>query len=171
MKRRAPRLIDAGFSLVEVTLALGLIAVGILSVLGLLGTSLASRSQARNDVVLASMSTQVLAKLRAAPFWALGSDDLATGTAGPLPATLDESVFYFDLNGSEVAKTATGVGNEPVFECRVRKAPDEALAGVSGGQENLVEVELYFTWPVAASTDPAKRPEQCRVHTSVARYE
>lgn len=169
------RITSRGFSLTEIVLALGLSSVGLLSVAGLLGISMQASRHAGDDAALAAMTTQLLAELGALPFDALALEDLqnvgSADSLDPLPDTLPDSVFYFNEQGWRVAATGAGVENAPIYECRVNKTPDVSARGVSGGQHNLVHVELHFTWPVSSHIDPNQRPGQSRVYASVARYQ
>lgn len=163
-----------GFSLTEVVLALGLSSVGLLSIVGLLGVSMQASRHAGDDAALAAMTAQVLAELDAAPFDALALADLqhvsSADSFDTLPATLPDSVYYFSEQGRRVPPTGTDLENTPVYACRVGKVPDEATRGVGNGAYNLVHVELHFSWPVEAHSDPEQRPGQSRVYASMARY-
>jgi uncharacterized protein (TIGR02598 family) len=82
----------AGFSLVEVTLALGIVAVGLVSSLGLLGTGLTCFHQSINTTIQAQVIQQVVGDIRQTDF-------------SQLPAT--GQTLYFDAEGVELPTATT----------------------------------------------------------------
>lgn len=165
-----------GFSLIEIVLALGLSSVGLLSLLGVLGISMNASRDAGDDAALAAMFNQVLTELSAVPFDALAHEDIQyishkDSFNSPPEEPLPDTIYYFNEQGWRVAGSATDSENAPVFECRVRKIPDQTFSGVSGGKPNLLLLELTFSWPVSHLTVPNRRPSQYRFCASLARYQ
>lgn len=160
-----------GFSLAEVTLALGIASIALLSVVGLLSLAMDTSGTAGQDTALTTMAGFVTGDLHVAPFDQLGRPfpTLPMGEDETMPATLADSIYYFTQEGVPLPKTATATSTEAHFECVVKKSVDESFRSV-GGISNMVQVQLNFTWPVSTSPDPAKRPEKSTFHASIARY-
>lgn len=70
-----------GFSLVEITLALLVIAVGLLAVFGLLGDSLRANTKTQDDTIAASFAESVFSSIFAAD-WDDTEFDILMGEAG-----------------------------------------------------------------------------------------
>lgn len=117
------------FSLVEVVLALGVIAFALTAMLGLLVVAMDSDRSSGSDTALAAMSRQVFSNLRAMPY-------------ATLPASAD---YYFDEDGSECPQAGA------VYGCHVTAADDPDL-----GPGNAKKVQMTFSWPPAAAKPEAK---------------
>jgi uncharacterized protein (TIGR02598 family) len=117
------------FSLVEVVLALGVIAFALTAMLGLLVVAMDSDKSSGSDTALAAMSRQVFSDLRAMPY-------------ANLPAGAD---YYFDADGSECPQAGA------VYGCHVTVADD---SGVASG--NLKKVQMTFSWPPSAAKPETK---------------
>ncbi|MEZ0388274.1 MAG: hypothetical protein ACAI34_14470 [Verrucomicrobium sp.] len=171
------RNLSGAFSLVEVTLALGVVSVALLSIVGLLGSAMDTSRVAGKDTALAAMGSQVLGELRSVPFDALGQADPRTAAqnAAQLPeiiagADLAESRYFFTNEGVPLASS----GADAQYECVVRKFLDADSASASSDLThqtiNRLRVILHFTWPVSSSADPLQRPGSSLLNASIARY-
>jgi len=173
IKRLGKRL---GFSLVEVTLALGIASVALLSVVGLLSVAMDTSGDAGQDTSLAAMASQVMGDLHAAPFDGLGQASPRTPltTKITLPPALMDSAYYFTAEGVPITGASAATSPDAHFECVVKKTVDDTYRAVEtpGTPQiyNLVQVELGFTWPVSTNTDREKRPGKFALHESIARY-
>lgn len=146
MKIRFAR--GAAFSLVEVTIALGVIAFAVVSIIGLLAVSFNTSRASASDSAMGSMIGTVMNRFRSQPF-----DSIAGGD------------FYFDADGALQASQ----GPYSAYKCTVTVIddPDTAGTGATGGaQINLKRVNLEFTWPAAALNPPNRR----MVNAAVARH-
>lgn len=173
LEMKKPRPEKCGFTLVEVALSLGVVAIVALSLISMLGVALDSDRVAGRDTLLASMSSQVLGRLRAVPFDALWLADPNSTPNPPVPggtAAVD-TTWYFSDDGVLLAGTAGSVPPAAIFRCVVQKLPDELSRAVPGtGPYNRVVLKLQFGWPVSA-TAPAAKPANLQVlHASIARY-
>lgn len=165
----------AAFSLVEITLAIGVAAVALVSVIGLLGVAADSNAAAGRDTVIVTMTTQVMNDLRSAPsFEALWvANPRAAGFIPkpnfipPQPSALPiDTSYFFTEDGRQVAAGAADV----IYECTVRKTPDLPRREDNLGPSNLLKLQLVFTSPVAANRKPEKRPNRRIVNASIARF-
>jgi uncharacterized protein (TIGR02598 family) len=171
------RIFSGAFSLVEVTLALGVVSIALLSVVGLLGSAMDTSKVAGKDTALAAMASQVLGELRSVPFDALGHENprIAAQDATQLPeiivgVDLEESRYFFTNEGVPLASS----GPDAHYECVVRKSLDADSASASSDLThqtiNRMRVILHFTWPVSSSADPLQRPGSSLLNASIARY-
>ena len=115
------------FSLIEVTLALGLCSFAIVGVFGLLAVSMNSTRSSASDTTLAAMVGEVQADLRGRAF-----PDVENGLSA---ASL---VYYFNGDGTRLpSRDAT-----TVYECRIRGQADPDTAGT---KNNLLRLRLEFS--------------------------
>jgi uncharacterized protein (TIGR02598 family) len=163
----------AGFSLVEITLAIGVAAVALVSIIGLLGVAADANGSAGRDTVLVTMTTQVMNELRGAPsFEALWAEDPRTAGFVPKPNGKISDVpkdtsYFFAEDGRPVKASAL----EVIYECTVKKTADLPRREDNKGPSNLLKLQLVFTSPVSADpTHPEKRPNRRIVNASIARF-
>lgn len=116
---------QSGFSLIEVTLALGIISFVLVSLLGLLPTGLSSFRDSMRATVSAQVSQRLIAEVRQADFLGL--------TAGTQPER------YYSVEGIEVAAKA-----DAVTSARVTVQDNAVLPGSAGASSNLklIRVEI-----------------------------
>lgn len=162
----------AAFSLVEITLAIGVAAVALVSIIGLLGVSADANGAAGRDTVLVTMTTQVMNELRGAPsFEALWAEEPRAAGFVPKPTGRTSEVphdtsYFFDADGRQM-KAGT---RDVIYECTVRKTPDLPRREDNKGPSNLLKLQLVFTSPVTARQPPEKRPNRRIVNASIARF-
>ncbi|TLD68931.1 hypothetical protein FEM03_19925 [Phragmitibacter flavus] len=162
---------NTGFSLAEVTLALGIASVALLSVVGLLSLAMDTSEEAGEDTALAAMTGMVVGDLHVVPFDALGrSKPWSAMAEAAAPGPMEDSVYYFTQEGVPLSGTLAATDPKAHFECVVEKSEDEGFRRIAGSVSNLVEVKLHFTWPVSANADPNLRPGESIFHASIARY-
>ncbi len=121
------RLRLAAFSLVEVTLAIGIVAFAFVSVFGLIPIGLNTFREAMTDSVGLQITQRVLNEMQQTDF-----NLLTTGATAPLR--------YFDDQGNEVATTA-----EAVYQVKTRISPVTALPSSTGAapdNDNIATVTV-----------------------------
>lgn len=144
----------SGFSLVEITVAIGVIAFALVGLMGLLSASLTAGKESEDDTRYVSMSQQILDRLRSGAF-----EDIPFNTSldSLVPAVLPP--VYFDYEGFWVAPGATEwpaheagiIPATAVYKCSVFVDVDaETVAPEQGGMSpqqriNLLRVHLAFT--------------------------
>ncbi len=138
MKRRFQT--KKAFSLVEVTIAIGIAAFGIISMLGLLGSLMSSGRESSEDTVLSDIAKTVAAGLRARPF-----DPPASGTDNSLEklskSTTGE-LTYFSMEGATLT-----TNNNPLYTCTVTVTAEPEFSTATTGVINLYEAKIEFSWP------------------------
>lgn len=137
-----------GFSLVEVTLALGVAAVSLLAVFGLLATGIQVNHTAVEQTAANDILTAVAADLRATPKTSPpGGASASPQFAIPIPANPvtapTVTTLYFDAQG----QFSTSVGPMSRYRLIATFLPNGT------GARTASFVDLRMTWPAAA--DPA----------------
>lgn len=112
----------SGFSLIEVTLSLGIVSFALLLLLGLVPEAIQASSEAVSRTVKTQIFQQVVSDLNSADF-----ADLA-----------DES-FYFDVDGIPV-----DTEDESVYEARIDVVSGTTLPGSTAANDNLNRVEILI---------------------------
>lgn len=125
MKLRHVTRSTQAFSLVEVVLAIGLIAFCLIALVSLFGVGLKNSRQSSDDTALSSAVTQVGSEL--------------TG----LTNFTSSNMLFFDRDGERVAQS------EALYVCQVttKSVPPSQISEIS---TNLVQATLTFTWPASA---------------------
>jgi uncharacterized protein (TIGR02598 family) len=135
---RRPFSSRGGFSLVEITLALGLMAICFLAVLGLLPIASGSNRAAAAEGAAASIAAAVVADLRATPKTATTSPQFGV----PLGAS---TTLYFDAEGRYSPDL------EPTSQYRVTITSPGNPAGAKAASFAHIKI----SWPAAATLSNA----------------
>jgi uncharacterized protein (TIGR02598 family) len=144
MKHRSP---TAGFSLVEVTLALGIAAFCLLTVFALVPIAVLANRNATSQTAATSIMAAVVADLRATPATA----GTWTGTSSQFCIRLGTSTtLYFDSEGRcssnlAGATSACGIAWAPALQARYQLNVTFPSTG------NLTYADVKVTWPAAAT--------------------
>lgn len=144
----------SAFSLVEVTLALGVAAFCLLALFGLLPIGVKADRQAIAQSTATDILSSVYSDLKATPVTSncqrsCGvSEQFKIDFAGPKPPAKSQTL-YFDGNG--ILTTDTSTSNPAVYRLTI-SLPDNGTATNKGA----TFVDLKLTWP--ALVDPAVTP-------------
>jgi uncharacterized protein (TIGR02598 family) len=123
-----------GFSLVEITLALGVMAICLLAVLGLLPIASNTNRLAAADTAAASIAAAVLADIRATPRTAPSSTQFAVSFGA-------NSILFFDAEG----QSTTTVNNTSIYRA------DVTFPINPSGAKAATFVHVKVSWPAASS--------------------
>lgn len=127
------------FSLVELTLALGIAAFCLISVFGLLPIGLKTNHNAIAQSASASIIASVVSDMRATP--------KASGTSTQFGITFGAAkTLYFDGDGTR----STSIGPNSRYQLNVNFPPNPS------GPTGVTFAYLKVTWPAAASTATAQ---------------
>jgi hypothetical protein len=137
----------SAFSLVEVTLALGIAAFCLIAVFGLMPVGMQTNRNAKSQTRATNLMAAVLADVRATPRTKATSLQLCI----PLSGT---TTVYFDSEGrcsSDLAGSTSpcGVAWVPPLETRYQVNITFPLTG------NLTYADVKISWPAAAATTSA----------------
>ena len=186
-----PKSSRAGFSLVEITLAIGIVAFVLAAIIGFFGVSADSTLNSKGDTLMVSMINQVMSDMRSLPFDVLyetnprganpGTVNPGTGVGAylvslpvlaptPAPAT-QTSDYYFSDEGVLLLGLTPASHAGALYHCAVTKTMDEGTKGFDTGNTkyNRMQLTLRFDWPVptaATTSGPSTRT----TYASIARY-
>ena len=145
------------FSLVEVVIAIGIFAISVLTILGLLSVSMEANLSASSDTQVALMAERTYSMLESLGFQNVSTNTLFASGASPN--------LYFDATGKPLmTSTNTILFGYPtpanaraagaIYSCTVSRDTTQPLSfGYSGGTStNLINIQMQFAWPVAAPT-------------------
>ena len=162
MNRRAPQ---SAFTLVEIALAVGVIAFSLTAIVGLLVSALGSSKESTDDTLIAAMTKSVVSDLRQKPFTSVLS-----------LAALTSPTIYFDgggnrlldSSGADLTSAATALNAGAIYQCTEIFSPDANTMSANATQKvNLMHIQFTFKWPVtAASTTKNSKI----MYASVANY-
>lgn len=127
----------AGFSLVEVSLALGIAAFALIAIFGLLPVGLDSTQDSIQQSVATNLATAIVADLRQAPAGANASSPRYGVDVGQASTTL-----YLDDGG------------EPVPQSQARFKVTVKLASPAPNSRRATSGNVSIAWPAGAA-DPA----------------
>lgn len=144
MKIPPPR--AAAFSLVEVTLALGVAAFCLIAIFGLLPVGLKSNQAAMEQTAANGILSAVAADLRATPPQSNTSQQFSVSIPANPVTSASASALYFTSKGTFVA------GSAPTNDSRYLLTITFLPAGSNANAATLVQ--LRVTWP-ATPVDPA----------------
>lgn len=149
-----------GFSLVEITLALGVAAFALAAIVGLLSVTLKNSKSAMDDTLVAEMTTDLVNTFRKQAF-----NDISNATN-----------VYFDISGKRVntldasglivaMAQGTAITKGAVYEC-VPSVIADTNTKSGDGTVNLWRIALSFQWPAGATNSA----NQKTIHANIARY-
>ncbi|CAN5341019.1 hypothetical protein BH09VER1_BH09VER1_27480 [soil metagenome] len=151
-----------GFSLVEIAIALGIVAFALTAIVGLLSATLKTSKSALDDLLVSEMTSDLVNTLRKQDFTNIPSN--ATNV-------------FFDISGKRVnpldpttgvisnVATALAIQQGAVYSCAPTIRSDTNLEGTNSFP-NLWRITLAFQWPAGA----ASSLNQKNIHAEIARY-
>jgi len=140
---------ECAFSLVEITVAMGVAAFCLISLFGLLPVGLNSNQIAVEQTVAAGFANAIVADLRAS------GTNAKSATYG-IPLTSGTQTFYLDESGSPTA-IGSGPTNSGAFPSRYRASVFITPPAV--GQRAATTARILMTWPASADPSPATAPK------------
>jgi uncharacterized protein (TIGR02598 family) len=160
-KPKYPSRSAGAFSLTEVVLALGVMAFGLVGLVGGLSNSLQSQTGAERDTRLAGISQRILSEYRAQSFDLLVAGKDAAGANRVSPC-------YFTADGEPTAAPAGG-GSAlgAYYQCEIERVIDAATQSPNGSA-NLLNVKMTLRWPYQNVSRPGNNTRV--LHATVARY-
>lgn len=136
-----------GFSLIEITIALGIVAFALVAIMGLFPVAMKNATESQRETRATFIAQSIFSDLAASSatnrFIAIGSDLTSSGSRQSVGLTNNStnSVFYSD----EGAPLGTALSSAAAFEGKILIARDPALT-------NLSRVEVQIEAPAAAPT-------------------
>jgi len=156
---------NAGFSLVEVALALGLATYCLVAVSGLLSVGITSGQTSNQQTAAANLVKSVVADLHVAPATVgsgftkspqFGFEIPAPGQGGTVPSI--QTVYFSEAasaTGAMGSAPATGVADGARYRVTLAFNPPSSSAGRAG-----TSVRVLVTWPAVADQKPLEWPSR-----------
>jgi uncharacterized protein (TIGR02598 family) len=146
----------SGFSLIEVTLALGVAAFCLLTLFGLLPMGLTSNQASHEETAAANITSAILADLRNAqpleasssPRYGIPLPPSSGAAAGAAQTTGTTLYLSASGNASENGEVVFGGTNISRYRATVAFAPP------ASGQRTATGVRILITWPAQADPEP-----------------
>jgi uncharacterized protein (TIGR02598 family) len=161
-----PRRPRAGFSLIEVTIALGIAAFCLITVFGLLPIGLDSSQNAAEQTIVSGIATGISADLHGVTLLSGTSITPRFGLSIPQPnqvSSLQPQTLFFTQDGSlagPVNSNAVAASNPPRYRATITIKPDKTLSPLSPNiPDTLYKVWIFITWPALADSQADKPPQ------------
>jgi len=156
--------VTSAFSLVEVTLALGIAAFCLIAVFGLMPVGMQTNRNAKSQTRATNLMAAVMADLRATPSNKAASLQFCIPLSGTTTVFFDsEGRCSSDLPGLNSLCVGIAAWNPPL-ETRYRVN----VTFPSSGNANLKYADLKVTWPAAAT--PANASGSVEMFAAFDRY-
>lgn len=168
MKYKNPRrrISARAFTLVEVTLALGVAGFCLVTVFGLLPVGLTSNQASLDQTAAGNIASAIVCDLRSTQSPGAASSPrfgipiptpAPSGTGSPIPATsTPQTTIYLAANGS-VTSVATSGSGAPVFRATLAFGTPGPGSG-SGTARYATPVRVFVSWPALADSNPNAWP-------------
>jgi uncharacterized protein (TIGR02598 family) len=142
-----------GFSLIEVVLALAVVAVGLVTIIGLFPQGLNSARRAMDDSLSAMVAQDVLAARRVS---------IQDGKAAIGIVAATDSPLWYDATGTNLESAASSIN--AMYKCEIR-------ATKINSQLEQTEVDIYWPWysAILANKNPPP-PNTNTFVTMIAKY-
>ena len=146
-----------GFSLVEVALALAILAFSMLTLLALLSEGVGSYRDAGAQSAMVNIATMVVRDLQATPPGAFTESSPEYGFKVPAPqgiasGTTPQTV-YVDASGTATGSIGTAATANSIYRISVYFTPPPSL-----GQKTATVARIQITFPAQADSNPASSP-------------
>jgi Tfp pilus assembly protein PilV len=146
----------AGFSLVEVALALGIAAIALVAIIGLIPVGLNNNQTSSGQTAAAGIAAAVVADLRATPVAVPPAPKKSPRYQLPLPASGNAThALFLKEDGSGVGAVDADI--DPSQDPRYRVTLSITAPG-SATQKGATIVRVLITWPAVADPQAAVAP-------------
>jgi type II secretory pathway pseudopilin PulG len=154
--------VTSAFSLVEITLALGIAAFCLIAVFGLMPVGMQTNRNAKSQTRATNLMAAVMSDLRATPRTKTTSLQFCIPLSGSPPALYFDSEGRCSSNPGGSTKPCGGSNWVPPLETRYQVNITFPLTG------NLTYADVKVTWPAAAT--PANASGRVEMFAAFDRY-
>jgi uncharacterized protein (TIGR02598 family) len=145
----------AAFSLIEVVLALSIVALGMLTILGLFPQGLTSAKNAADDSLCAMVAQDTIADRKIQI--ETGTNNAAIGVVGTNPNR------WFDAKGKELFTTSP---TNAMFNCLITATPNPSYPNLE-----ITQVQIMWPWYNASTTTKTPAPPNTNTFvTEIVKY-
>jgi uncharacterized protein (TIGR02598 family) len=149
-----------GFSLVEVVIALSVVAITFIGLIGLLGSGVATEQTSTQQTVATNIAGSILADLRSTPLYLPTSTrygltlptPVATTASAPLSG-VTPTTLYFDNNSTYLSSGATIPANA-AFVAKIYLIGNGYIGASSAPSQCTDMVRVVVSWPAQTTTVP-----------------
>ena len=134
---------QGGFTLVEVTLAIGFVAIAMLVIIGLLPIGAQSGREAADYTIVANIASDLMDYRRTWPYDSAAPFPSSSSLISPRPGNY---LMYFDQDGADVT---TGLSNS-YFKATYRVQANSAANMTNN--TGTASVTLTIAWPLISGT-------------------
>jgi uncharacterized protein (TIGR02598 family) len=146
---KSSRQCRSGFSLIEVTLALGVVSFCMVPLFALLPLGMTTSQNASQQAAATEMATAISADLQASPV--IGGTSSRFGIPFPsVSSTSSTSTLFFAQDGSVVAGSTAGAGSRYRATLTISKDASDTT---------LLKVWIFVTWPALADPSSTAPPQ------------
>jgi len=129
---------NRAFSLVEVVLAVGIVAFVLISILGLMSVGIKANRESADDIAISLIVQHVATSLRMEGF----ANVNANANYAPSNTSPD---FYYDATGAGSANGAGSTDANTLYACKVIRSSPATVP-----TSNVLFLKLEISWPFAA---------------------
>jgi uncharacterized protein (TIGR02598 family) len=147
---------NRAFSLIEVTISLGIMAFVLTGVTGLLSGALSTTRSSADDNAFTLISRNVVEDVRGRSL-----DDLSSVVAVP-------RFFMEDGNPCTATNDSAAIQQHALYRCVLSTSSDADTAS-SSGTINMVMLNLRVTWPMTTAGSATERNSR-NIYVKIARY-
>ena len=130
--------------MIEVSLALAVVGIAMVSILGLFAVGLNAARDATDDDTAAQIIQAIIADRQRSPYTSPTPAISATSFAIPALDSLNTYTLYFPKRGG--VPTISPVANASYFQVDIKKRP-----GLHANFSDLAVLDLRVSWPAAAA--------------------
>jgi len=158
MKKLQRGSLHGGFSLIEVAVAIGIVAFCVLSLLGLLSVGLKTDSSSSAETAVTNILTSLVSDLGATPVSTPPTSQTSPQFKIPMPAsgTQTSTLFFKDDGTLSGTVNSDAVASEKPFY----RATVVVMAPVSTSKKGATIVRVLLTWPALADATASSLPSK-----------
>lgn len=150
--------ISAGFSLVEIALAIGIVSSAVVVTVGFFGPGMDTFRQTMNITVGGQIAQQVISEAQQTDF-----DALVPPATYPANTTFTKPDRYFDDQGSEIRPATPGAPTafeklKIIYWVRTRVSPQTDLPSRGAGNAEITNSTVIATVVVQIANNPSNQP-------------
>lgn len=154
-----------GFSLVEIAIALGIVAFALAGIVGLLSATLKTARSSMDDLLISEMTSDIINTLRKQEFTNISANaaDIFYDGSGKRINGVNTTTGVISNMATELA-----ISQGAIYSCAPSVVSDATLEATTNSVvvPNLLKITLAFKWPAGATNSANSKT----LHAEIARY-